>query len=382
MRIVYAYDRILPANAADCEQAINTIAALSRQGADITLLLPRPVRSVAPTAEQLKAYYQVKGTFTVHGVPCHGLGWLVTRKILAAQAMAKALQHSSYDIVYTRNLITLVAMLSRGHLTAYDSHRAWPTHVPAMRPLLRWAMQHPCFIGGLFHSDYARQSYLQMGISEDKLVVAYNGFEPARLDPRLSKIEARRALGLPDEQPIVTYTGHVNATKGLGVILEMARRCPDFLWVLVGSESEGSIERRARSIHNVKIVPWQRFDNTVKYLYAADILCIPPSTAPLKFFGHTVLPLKIYLYLAAGRPIFAPRSSDLLELLRHNETAILTIPDKLDEIVTSLESLMADVDLQRRLSANALALSADLTWDQRAVHILEFLHKRLLSHRP
>jgi glycosyltransferase involved in cell wall biosynthesis len=380
MHIAYAYDRLLPGTGADCEQALNTIAALTRQGADVTLVVPVAPGTDVPTAEQLQSYYQVSGTFRVMGVPCHGLDWIVSRKVLAARAIAKALKAHSFDIVYTRNLLILIAMLSRGHRTAYDSHRAWPTHLPVLRPLLRWAMHHPAFVAGIFHSDYARQSYVRMGIDASKLTVAYNGFEPSRLNPVLSQSEARRLLELPDDKPIVVYTGHVNLTKGLGIVLEIAKRCPEVLFILVGSESEeGAIERRARALKNVMLVPWQRFDNTAKYLYAADVLCIPPSAAPLKLFGHTVLPLKLYIYLAVRRPIIAPYSADLLELLHHEETALLSRPGDVNDAVHSLKRLLNDHCLQQTLSLNTSKLSADLTWDRRAIRLIHFLSHRLNS---
>src|ERR1700760_3858052 len=63
------------------------------------------------------------------------------------------------------------------------------------------------------------------------------------------------------------------------------------------------------------------------YLFAADILIIPPSRAPLDRFGDCVLPLKTFAYLAAGRAILAPRSPDTAELLRDGETALLVPPD-------------------------------------------------------
>ena len=121
----------------------------------------------------------------------------------------------------------------------------------------------------------------RLGIPDEQLCVCHNGWEPKRMEPRLSKEEARTKLGLPLDRRLVVYTGRMNHKKGLDVALEMARRLPEHLFVLVGSTGDGPVEREAKDIPNVKIVEWQKFSGTAAYLYAADVVLVPPSLSPL-----------------------------------------------------------------------------------------------------
>jgi NAD-dependent dihydropyrimidine dehydrogenase PreA subunit len=98
------------------------------------------------------------------------------------------------------------------------------------------------------------------------------------MQPVLSKAEARAKIGLPQDKRIVTYAGRINEKKGLEVILELARRMPEVMFVLVGSTGRGPIEIEAESQDNVRIVPWQTSSSISPYLYATDVLTIPPST--------------------------------------------------------------------------------------------------------
>ena len=107
------------------------------------------------------------------------------------------------------------------------------------------------------------------------------------------------------------------------------------------------------------------------------MLLIPPSRAPLEKFGNCVLPIKLYAYLTAGRPILAPESPDTAELLEHRANSWLVPPDDADSAAAGLDRLLADGALAAKLSANALRLSEGLTWDQRARKIAEFLQARL-----
>jgi hypothetical protein len=63
MKISYVFDRPLPARETDSEQAMQTIAAFARQGAEVTLVLPE--QAEATSARELAAHYQVSGDFDV-----------------------------------------------------------------------------------------------------------------------------------------------------------------------------------------------------------------------------------------------------------------------------------------------------------------------------
>ena len=109
------------------------------------------------------------------------------------------------------------------------------------------------------------------------------------------------------------------------------------------------------------------------YLYAADCLVIPPTNEPLARFGRTVLPMKIFMYLAAGRPILAPRLPDIEEVLADGRTARLVPPGDGTEAAAVLASLLADRGLQEHLSAHALAAAGRYTWAARAATLVKFL---------
>ena len=90
-----------------------------------------------------------------------------------------------------------------------------------------------------------------------------------------------------------------------------------------------------------------------------------------------MLPLKLYAYLAAGRPILAPTAPDTAELLEHGSNAWLVPPDNSDAAAEGLDRLLRDNALADRLAANALSLSEGLTWDARGEKIERFLRERL-----
>ncbi len=377
LRILYASDQIMPSTAADTEQAVNTVAALGRRGVEVHLVLPRRPGTRAVTVELLQEHYQVRGPFKVSQIETSfdSIRWARNGAHAAKVAGRFGSQH--IDLVYTRNLPALAASLARGHRVAYDHFRPWPDVYPPLQGPLRWLMRHPRFLSAFLHSDHTRQSFLRVGIPGERLVVAHNGYDPARMEPHLDRRRARERVELPVEGAVAVYAGRLNERKGLDVVLEMARQCPEALFVLVGSEEEGKIELQAGRIANVRIVPWQRFDVTIPYLYAADVLLIPPCIAPLQQHANTVLPLKVFLYLAAGRAILAPRAPDTSELLVDGKNALLVPPGDPDTAVGALRHLMEHRTHRERLGRAALETARHLTWDTRAEKIHRHLEDRL-----
>ena len=382
LRIAYVWDRALPTTAADAEQGVSTIAALSRRGVAMTLVLPRPAGGVTLTPESLMQRYHVSGAFRLVATPAPMLAATALRKPWFALRLAAGVKLPAHDLCYTRNAAVMMALLGRGERVFYDTHRAWPRQLRALAPLFRRAMRSPNFVGAALHSDYARQSYIDCGAPPERLRTIRNGFDASRLrlpEGGWSTAAARAQLGLAPDRKLVVYTGHISMLKGLGSALDLAQRCPEVDFLLVGSEGDGAVERKARRLGNVAVLPWQPYDRAALYMASADVLLLPPSDVGLRVAGHTVLPLKLFGYLAVGRPILAPATPDVGELLRDGDNALLVRPGDIDDAAGKLKALFADPALRDRLGAAARRAGADFTWDARAARLEGFIRERLAA---
>jgi len=375
MRIVYPMLWARPGRKACQAQSVATVAALSRRGHEVTVLLPRGHGDPELTAADLRAWFDVAGDFEVVQRPSRWAGDRVDRTLLWLRQVFADPWVRGADLLYSR----IPTMFAMGGLSpvpfATDHYRPWPDVYPAIRPLVRLTARDRDCLGLVLHSEYASRSYMRAGVQENRILIAHNGFDwPARAP---DKAQARAQLGLPVGRPIAVYAGRINAAKGLDTAIALAALRPEVLFVLVGSEGHGKIEQAAARHTNVRIAPWAEPAALPAWLAAADVLLIPPSSDPLERFGNCVLPIKLFAYLAAGRPILAPAAPDTAELLEHGTNAWLVPPDGLEAAAEGLDLLFGDGAVAARLAANALRLSESHTWDRRAEKIDRFLRERL-----
>jgi glycosyltransferase involved in cell wall biosynthesis len=376
LRIIYPLLWSRPTREVSGAQSVATAAALAAQGAEVTLLLPRAPGDPALDAEALRAWFGVKGDFAVVQRPSRWAGTFFLRTALWARQLFRDPLVAEADILYSR----IPYMFFGGGGTpipfAVEHYRPWPDELPWLRPLIRRTATEPHCRGFILHSDYAAQSYRRAGVDPARLLVAHNGVDPALFEGRLERTQARAKLGLRADRPIAVYSGSLKPEKAIDQILALAGLRPDVLFLLVGSEGEGPIEAEAARHPNVTVLPWQVPDVVSAYLQAADVLLIPASTRPLLRSRTSVLPIKTFSYLAAGRPILAPRAPDTAELLKDGENATLVEPDRPDLAAAALDRLLGDRVYAAALAEGALRTARTLTWEERAKRILAFLSRR------
>jgi glycosyltransferase involved in cell wall biosynthesis len=375
MRIVYPVTWARLGRHAAQAQTIATAGAFARAGHEVALLLPQGANDPSLSAGDVREWFAVQGDFGVIQRRSPWQGDAVVRTAMWLRQVWRDPAIGRADLLYSR----IPAMIGVGGLSplpfATDHYRPWPDVYPAIRHLVRRTAAKPHCLGYLIHSHYAADAYLRAGVPQERLLVAHNGFDP--LGEPLEKATARARLGLPADRPLAVYTGRINRQKGLDTLLDLADRRPTVLFVLVGSEGQGAIEKAAAARPNVRVEPWATPEALPSWLFAADVLLVPPSSDPLQRFGTCVLPIKLFSYLAAGRPILAPQAPDTRELLTHEETALLVEPDEPEQAAAALDRLLADHRLAAALSASSRELAEGLTWDHRAKRIAAFLDRRL-----
>ncbi len=169
----------------------------------------------------------------------------------------------------------------------------------------------------------------------------------------------------PVPRPRLGFLGAISDYKvDFGLIAEVARRRPDWHWVLIGQVGEGqpgtSIELLRRP--NIHLLGPKSYDVLPDYLRGFDIACIPARTGP---YTEAMFPMKFFEYLAAGKPVVAANVPALREF-----AGACRLVDSVDAfavaVAETLEGKVPDPAL-------GLALARHYTWDWRLRKMREIL---------
>jgi glycosyltransferase involved in cell wall biosynthesis len=382
MRVGYIWGRTIPSRETDTQQVLKTVDALAWAGAQVELVVPAAAAARSPEEREhfeqaVRAFYGTTGPFEL--VPMAGLPpspLELERPVHSVVAMGRV-RSEGYDLVYTRSRAVLLGCVASGQRVVFETYRMLGHDSPRFARVLALAARSESLLGVIVHSKQAAQSLAAAGVPERKLATVYNGFDPDDLEPRRSRREARAELGLSEKSWTVAYTGHVRANKGIAAILEVATLTPELAYRLVGGDA-GSVEAlraevKARGLQNVQVPGWFPARELGVQLFAADALIIPPTAAPLEQYGRTVLPMKLFTYLATGRPIVAPDTRDLRELLVDGDNAVLVASDDANACARALYALRDDPERGQRLARSAQALAEGFSWRARGERVLEQL---------
>ncbi|MCU1351371.1 MAG: hypothetical protein JWM05_580 [Acidimicrobiales bacterium] len=94
-------------------------------------------------------------------------------------------------------------------------------------------------------------------------------------------------------------------------------------------------------------------------------------------------PLKLAEYLAAGRPVVAPRVPQLTDLLHDGTDSVLVAPNDPVALAGALATLRADPARRRELGVAARAAAATRwSWDHQVERILDRLRVDAPARRP
>jgi glycosyltransferase involved in cell wall biosynthesis len=162
-------------------------------------------------------------------------------------------------------------------------------------------------------------------------------------------------------RPVVGYVGEVAGWFDTSLVHALAVRHPTWSIVLVGPVTGDA--RDGLTGANVHLLGRRRYSELPRYLAAFDCCLIPFRASPLT---AAVSPIKLYEYLAAGKPVVSTPLPSVLPF--EGDVFVAAGPrflEAVEEAVAGGRDRSAAEARRRRARGN--------TWDQRVARILEAL---------
>jgi glycosyltransferase involved in cell wall biosynthesis len=194
-----------------------------------------------------------------------------------------------------------------------------------------------------------------------------------RFEPALDLNEAKKGAGIPLDKRTVGYCGHLYRGRGIEELLACAAGRSDLLFIFAGGNPADveryRVEAKNNNLANVLFTGFVPNRDIPKWLYASDILVMPYTrgTRSAEFMS----PMKMFEYMAAGRPIVAPRFESTCEVLEHERNAVLIPESSTRDLMKGIDRALSDprsFDYARQAKLDVRKYS----WQNRAREILDF----------
>jgi glycosyltransferase involved in cell wall biosynthesis len=375
----------MPTERAHGIQVMKSCEALAAHGVDLTLYYtsrwqPPELRDAEPFD-----YYDVERTFRIRSLPYvdlirfHGqLPWrliglgLVPANLLFGLTSTLLTMRKETDYYYTRDWTTAISLVWLGLPTVLEVHQAGTQHVSdrAVR-IIRHLSRRSNMRLVVTISNALRHTLKERGVPEEKIAVLPDAVDPSTYATNPSTNEARNSVNLAEDGGLVVYTGSLLPGKGVDVLVESAAHLKATNVVLVGgadvdlSRVERLVEERGLS--GVRLVGPVKPPQVADYQRAADVLVLPQLDLEAQS------PLKLYEYMAAGRPIVASDLPPIREVLEHGKTALLVPPGDPVALAEAISRLISNPTLAGSLASAARDQVLEWTWSVRAARLLEKL---------
>ncbi|MEM7570922.1 MAG: glycosyltransferase family 4 protein [Pseudomonadota bacterium] len=208
----------------------------------------------------------------------------------------------------------------------------------------------------------------EKGVPAERITVIPNGANMDLLSKAPSVDEAKETVGLAGAT-VLGFTGFIREWHGIDRVLPLLEARPETALLVVGDgPARASIEAQAKErgvderVHFTGFV--ERAD-VPRYVAAFDVALQPDVV-------EYASPLKLFDYLGLGKPVVAPDTPNIREVLTQGDNALLFDAADEEAFTRCVDALLADPQLQARLSDASYATIAKggYKWRKNAARVI------------
>lgn len=365
MKVVYLSSSSIPSLSANSIHVMKMCQAFAKNGHEVTLLAPNNKKEYVQDVDCVYKYYGVEQSFEIIKLPwpeIKGRGYIYA---LLAAFMASRLKP---DLVFGRNTIGCALAAFADLPVIFESH----SPIAESGRFTSWFFDKLSLSKKLKKFVLITHSLKEYYISTHPhlasiITVAPDGADPVSPDVKpvlLPNASKRMQVG---------YVGHLYEGKGIEVIVELSKHCSWADFHVVGGK-EGDLnywKERAKGVRNLTFYGHVSHAQASSFIKSFDVVLLPnqPIVRVNKKdeIGRWTSPLKMFEYMAAGKPIVASDLPVLREVLTHRRNALLCAHDDIQEWLAALTELVEDSLLARSIGAKARDdFLRSYTWQVRA----------------
>jgi glycosyltransferase involved in cell wall biosynthesis len=380
--ILYFADTRFPIERANGMQTMATCHALAARGHRVNLIA-RPDPSTPP--RDPFAFYGFSPLPQLHIETVAGGTNQRTRRAHFLLSAVRRTLTTRPDVVYTRDLgvagFLLKLPAARRPPLVYESHGYAVVVAQEMPALLGKPELTPSHqkIQRLHRRERRVWQHADAYVTithalADDLAAEYGLRERVFVVPDGARIPAPQPPPGASSRPTAVYAGHLYPWKGVDLFVKALQLAPSLGGMVIGGHSrEPDFVRVGELVQQLGIADRVHLTGAIPpaevaaRLATATLLVLPNIRSRIS--ERYTSPLKLFEYLAAGKPIVAADLPSFREVLTDNETALLVTPDDPRRWADAMTRVASDRQLAERLGRAAAAIAPTYSWERRAERI-------------
>lgn len=228
----------------------------------------------------------------------------------------------------------------------------------------------------------ARHVAERIGVAPQRIDVILNGVDAERFAGG-DAVQARKALGVPAQVPVLGCVGRISEQKGQEEFIRAAavvhRVVRDAIFLVVGSADDEALLARMRHLGDeLELGAALRFTGhlaNMPVVYSALDILVAPSR--WEGFG-----LMLAEAMAAGKPIVATRAGAIPEVVVEDETALLVPPGDASALATAMLTLLNDPGRAHKMGMRGVRRARDFSWEHSGQRLHRVYDRLLGEGRP
>lgn len=383
MKILYISNSRIPTEKAYGIQIMNMCAALAEGGIETELILPTRKSKIFKQIEVFN-YYQLKPNFKLKklctpdpnflmSLP-HGLYIKIQSFLFISRLCLYLLfkKNKNDYVFYTRDEYLLPLLLKFSKKIFWEAH-SLPSKTSHYLSYWCRCASIVAITTGL------KNDLIKLGLPEEKIIVAPDGVDLNKFNITVNKIELRKKFNLPADKKIVMYAGHLYTWKGVQTLVETEKfLSDDILIVFVGGTefdlNNFKIKNNELFTHKKILFLGHLAPREIpEILTSADCLVLPNSAEEIRSEKYTS-PLKMFEYMASGKPVVASDLPSIREIL-NEKNATFFKPDDSKDLAEKIKDVLNNLQLAEKKAIQAKEDVKNYTWQKRAEKILNFIKK-------
>jgi glycosyltransferase involved in cell wall biosynthesis len=371
MRIVYFTNSRIPSQTASSIQVMQMCQSLSKLGHKLILFATRGENPLISADINDFDYYGVEKCFEIRKLKWsqHRVGYLQNLQPIMSFLCR---QRQNIDVIYGRSIQSLLIATRLGFPVIYEIHTPPSSKLRSSAEQLLFRskhLRHLVFISGALRRRY--QELFPKELSALESIIAHDGAiaNVYTGNPKLPLTNGKDTLS-------AGYFGSLYPGKGAELIASIAIKLRTWEFhIFGGTTQEFEMLCEAKCPPNVTCHGYIPPSEVPQYQSSLDVLLLPAQKrTTIQGKGNIadwMSPLKMFEYMAAGKPIVASDLEVLREVLIDGVNSILVPPGDIDKWVEALNFIESEPSLAASLATNARTMFIEeYSWHRRAEKVL------------